>query len=204
MQGQNQLLNELLQLTSNKIQCNTEEILQDTFQKPVRTTYIYAILFENCFKDSPLRQTITNELLLIWNSWEQAGFRANQIVAWKNFTNDEHQIVHRIWDNYLSEITKKQYRIDKLIDKQEREMDEKIQVKEKITKCLDIYCRNACDKDLYLECLSEMDTQLKSGIIRSILIPDEIKILLPLANRLNPLEKLYAWKTYLAENRKSK
>jgi len=83
-------------------------------------------------------------------------------------------------------------------------MDEKIQIKEKITKCLDIYCRNACDKYLYLNCLSEMDIQLKSGIIRSILIPNEIKILLPLANRLNPLEKFYAWKTYLEENRKCK
>jgi hypothetical protein len=83
-------------------------------------------------------------------------------------------------------------------------MDEKIQIKETITKCLEIYCQNACDKQLYLECLDEMNTQLKSGIIRSIIIPQEISILLPLANRLNPLEKLHAWKTFLAENRKCK
>lgn len=83
-------------------------------------------------------------------------------------------------------------------------MDEKIQIKEKITKCLDIYCRNACDKSSYLQSLSEMDTQLQSGIILSIPIPEKIRILLPLADRLNPLEKLYSWRTYLAENRKCK
>jgi len=83
-------------------------------------------------------------------------------------------------------------------------MDEKIQIKETITKCLEIYCQNACDKQLYLDLFLEMETQLKSEIVRSIKIPNEIRILQPLADRLNPLEKLYAWKTFLAENRKCK
>jgi len=200
IQGQSQLINELIQLTGNKIQFHTEEILRDTFEKPTRVTCIYAILFEDCFKTSTLRQTVIDHLLVIWNIWEERGFRANEILGWKNFSTDERQIIHRIWD-FVSEIAEKQYQIDILIAKQEREMDEKIEIKEKITKCLEIYCRNACDKQLYLDCLSQMDAQLQSGIVRSIIIPNEIKILLPLADRLNPLEKLHSWTNFLAETR---
>lgn len=201
--GASQLINELIHLTSNKIQINNDEILRDTFEKPTRTTCVYAILFEDCFKTSTLRQTIVDQLLAIWSSWEERGFRANQITGWKNFSPDERQIVHRIWE-YVGEKAKKQYQIDTLIAKQQREMDEKIVIKEKFTKCLEIYCRNACDKEKYLECLSEIDTQLKSGIVHSITIPKSIEILLPRADRLNPLEKLHVWKTFLAENRRCK
>ncbi len=141
-------------------------------------------------------------MLAIWNTWEERGLRANQIVGWKKFNHDQRQIVHRIWE-YVGEKAKKQYQIDTLIAKQQLEMEEKIQIKEKITKCLEIYCRNACDKQKYLQCLADMDKQLEDGIVRSIVIPDSIRILLPLADRLNPLEKLHAWKTYLEENRQS-
>ncbi|CAF4025168.1 unnamed protein product, partial [Rotaria sp. Silwood1] len=50
---------------------------------------------------------------------------------WKKFSNEERQIVYRIW-NYIGETAKKQYQIDALIDRQRREMDEKIQIKERI------------------------------------------------------------------------
>ena len=203
IQGKSQLIDDLIQLIANRIQFNIDEILRDTFDHPTRTTCIYAVLFEDCFKSSILRQIIIDQLLALWNTWEDEGFRANQIRNWKKFSDEERQIVQRIW-NYVGEKAEKQYQIDSLIDKQRREMDEKIQIKEKITKCLEIYCQNACDKQLYLDLFLEMETQLKSEIVRSIKIPDEIQILLPLAYRLNPLEKLYAWKTFLAENRKCK
>jgi hypothetical protein len=198
-----QLIDDLIQLATNKIQFNIDEILRDTFERPTSTTCIYAILFEDCFKSSTLRQIIIDQLLALWNTWEDEGFRANQIRSWKKFSDEERLIVQRIW-NYVGEKAEKQYQIDSLIDKHRREMDEKIQIKEKITKCLEIYCQNACDKQLYLDLFLEMETQLKSEIVRSIRIPDEIRILQPLADRLNPLEKLYAWKTFLAENRKCK
>jgi len=202
-QGQSQLINQLIQLVASKIQLNTDEILRDTFEKPTRTTIVYAILFEDCFQSSILRQTTIDQLLAIWNTWEEKGLRANQIVGWKKFNNDQRQIVQRIWE-YVSEKAKGQFQIDELIAQQQLEMEEKIQIKEKITKCLEIYCRNACDKQKYLNCLADMDKQLEDGILRSIVIQDEIRMLLPRAERLNPLEKLYAWKTYLAENRQCK
>ena len=134
---------------------------------------------------------------------EEKGFRTNHIVGWKKFNNEQRQIVLRIWE-YVGEKAKKQYQIDTLIAKQQLEMEEKIQIKEKITKCLEIYCQNACDKQKYLKYLADMDKELEDGIVRSIVIPDAIRVFLPLADRLNPLEKLHAWKTYLAENREVK
>ncbi|CAF3395094.1 unnamed protein product [Rotaria sp. Silwood1] len=201
IQGKSKLINDLIQLTANKIQFNVDEILRDTFERPTRTTCIYAILFEDCFKSSRLRQIIIDQLLALWNTWEEKGFRASQILGWKKFSNEERQIVYRIW-NYIGETAKKQYQIDALIDRQRREMDEKIQIKERITKCLDTYCQNAFDKQLYLELLSEMETKLQSDIVRSITIPNQIKLFLPLVDRLTSLEKLNAWETFLAQTQK--
>ncbi|CAF2385070.1 unnamed protein product [Rotaria sp. Silwood2] len=200
-QGKSKLINNLIQLTANKIQFDVDEISQETFERPTRTTCVYAILFEDCFKTSTLRQTIIYQLRELWNVWEKEGFRANQILGWKNFSDEERQIVYRIW-NYIGETAGKQDKINTLIDRQQWEMDEKIQVKERITQCLEIYCQNAYDKQIYLDLLSDMETKLKSEIVRSIQIPDQIKSILPLVNRLNPLEKLNVWKTFLAQKRK--
>ncbi|CAF3343766.1 unnamed protein product [Rotaria socialis] len=199
--SQSQLVSSLIQLAANKIQITIDEILRDTFERPVRTSCIYAVLFEDCFKNLTLRQIVIDQLLALWNAWEEEGFRANQLLAWKKFSQEERLIVQRIW-NFIGEKAEKQSRIDELIDKHRRDMEQKIQIKEKITKCLEIYCRNACDKQLYLDVLSEMETKLKSDIVRSIMIPDEIKLLMPLVDRFAALEKLNAWRTFLEENRK--
>jgi hypothetical protein len=203
MKGQSQLISDLIQLTANKIQFNNDEIIRDAFEQPSRRTCIYVFLFEVNFKTPTTRQAIVDQLLALWNSWEKEGFRANHILSWKRFSDDERQIVERIW-NYVGETAHKQYQIDVLIDKQGREMEEKVVIKEKITKCLEMYCPNLHDKQFYFDLLSEMETQLKSEIVRSIRIPEKIKILLPLADRLNPLEKLHAWRTFLADHQRSK
>ncbi|CAF4340957.1 unnamed protein product, partial [Adineta steineri] len=81
--GTSQLVNDLICLTTNKIQFNINEILRDGFEKPTRTSCIYAILFEDYFKGSLLNQTIIDQLLALWNTWEDEGFRANQLQSWK-------------------------------------------------------------------------------------------------------------------------
>lgn len=199
--GKSAIINRLIQLFANRIQFTPEEILRDTFEKPSRTSIIYVILFDPAFQGSQLHQKVVDQLLAIWNTWEQRGLRANEIVGWKKFTPDQRQIIQRVWD-YVGGKAQKQYQIDHLIAQQQSEMEEKIRIKEKLTKCLEIYCRDACDKQTYLTCLADMDKQLESGVVRLIVIPEAIEILLPLADRLNPLEKLYSWKTFLRENRR--
>ncbi|CAF1549778.1 unnamed protein product, partial [Adineta ricciae] len=201
VKGQSALINELIQLTSRQIKFEVNEILRDTFERPTRTACVYAVLFDNCFENTTLRQMIIDQLLALWNSWEEEGFRANQLQNWKKFTNEERQIVKRIWD-YVGEKAEKQYQIDSLIDRQGREMEEKIQIKEKIIKCLEIYCEHACDKEIFFNLLAEIDDQLRSRVVRSIRISEEIQTLVPLAERLNPLEKLHAWQTFLAKHQK--
>ena len=194
--GKSEIINRLIQLIANKIQFTNDEILRDTFEKPSRTSIIYVILFDQAFQESKLHQKVVDQLLAIWNTWEERGLRANEIIGWKKFNPDQRQIIQRVWD-YVGEKAKKQYQIDRLIAQQQSEMEEKIRIKEKITKCLEIYCRDACDKQTYVTCLADMDKQLESGVVRLIVIPEAIQILLPLADRLNPLEKLYSWKTFL-------
>ena len=197
-----ELINRLIQLIAKKIQFTSEEILRDTFEKPSRNSIVYVILFDAAFQTSPLHCTLVDQLLAIWNTWEERGLRAHEIVGWKKFSASQRQIIQQIW-NYVGDKAEKQYQIDTLIEQQQLEMEEKIRIKETITKCLEIYCFNACDKQKYFDCLTAMDQQLESGVVRSIVIPEAIQILLPLADRLNPLEKLYSWKTFLREHRRN-
>ena len=203
IQGKSQLINDLIQLTSDKIQFNMDEILRDTFEQPTVATCTYAILFEDCFETSKIRHLIIDQLVSIWNTWNEEGFRAHQIIAWKKLSKEQRQIVHRIW-NPIGEKVKKPYQIDALIDKQRHEMDKIIRIKEQITRCLESYCQYAYDKQLYLDLLSEIEARLKSDIVRTITIPDKIQTLLPFVNRLNSVTKLNAWERFLAENRKCK
>ena len=196
--GESVLIRDLIALTTDRMHFTASEILRDTFEHPTQTSCIYMVLFEECFNNSKLRQILVDQLLTLWATWEQDGFLATQIMGWKGFNPQQRETVQRIW-NYMSEIAKKQFQIDHLIDNQQREMEEKIRVKEQITKCLENSCQHACDKRVYLDLLSEMEVQLRSKIVRSIQIPKKIEELLPLALRLNPLEKLHAWKIFLGQ-----
>lgn len=198
MQGQSKLINRLIELSASRIQFTTPEILQNTFERPTRASCIYAVLFEDCFKNLRIRQILVDQLLALWNTWEQEGFRANHLIAWKNFSYEERQIVDRIW-NYIGEKAEKQYRIDSLIDKQRRDMEQKIETIERITKCLEIYCQHASDKNSYLDILAEMGTKLRSDSVRSIVIPEKIQTLILSVDRLVVLEKLNAWRRFLAD-----
>ena len=199
--GESVLIKDLIALTAQRIQFTGQEILRDTFDYPSQTSCIYAVLFEECFNKSTLRQTLVDQLLVIWAAWEDEGFHANQIIGWRGFSPEQRDTVQRIW-NYMSEVAKKQFHIDILIDRQQKEMEEKIQIKEQIIQCLENSCQHACDKEIYLDLLSEMELALRSKIVRSIQVPEEIAQLLPLARRLNPLEKLHSWKIFLAQHQR--
>jgi hypothetical protein len=171
---------------------------------PTRESYIYLILFDDYFKKSKLREFIIKQLIKIWKIWEEKSFLLiPTIFKWKNFSNHQRHIVGKIW-YCVGQETGNVYDINILLTKQEHEMNNKTQIKEKISKYLEIYCQNACDKQTYFDCLVDMDTQLKSGIVGSITIPKEIESFLRVANCLNTLEKLYTWKSFLAKNQRCK
>ena len=75
--GENPLINDLIRLSSEKIQLTGFEILHDTFDQPTPRSFVYAVLFDPAFHESKLQKAIIDQLLAIWNSWEEQGFRAN-------------------------------------------------------------------------------------------------------------------------------
>ena len=198
--GENQLINDLIRLSSEKIQLTGFEILHDTFDRPTPRTFVYTVLFDPAFEASKLRRTIIDQLLAMWDDWEEQGFRATQIARWKGFNAEERQTVQRIW-NFIGEIAKRQFEIDALVNSQQHELDKKIQIKNQLNLCLDRYCQHAEDRKMYQTILDEIDAKLKSETLRFIKIPKELENLLPLAQLLNPLDRLYAWRIFFAEHR---
>ena len=194
------LIDDLIEITCGKFQFNIEDILHDTFERPTRASSTYRILFDEDLSKLNLRTRIIESLKTIWQTWTKQGLLANQILKWTNLSQDEKDIVQRFWE-LLAKTTGSKYNITRLIAKQKRAMDKKICIKENITKCLEIYCSNARDQADYLKYLAQIDKGLNSDSVRLIEIPDTIHSLLPMAIRLNPLEKIYAWRTFLLNNR---
>lgn len=192
--GSNQIVNRLIEFHLDKIRFSTEGILELISESPSHTSCVYPILFKDYFKTSKFHQATIDWLFTILDTQEMRYFYIGLMIYLKRLSNDQSQIIGQIINKLLS----KSYAAA-LAFKQEH-----IPKKIKITTYSDIYCQNAYDKQTYLDRLVETDAQLKSGIRYSIEVPEGMTILLVLADLLNPLEKLFAWKRFLAENQRCK
>ncbi|CAF3798053.1 unnamed protein product, partial [Rotaria sp. Silwood1] len=84
--------------TTDNIEINDEEILQDTFHTPNRSSFTYSVLFEDCFQTSKVRKKVVDRLIIQLNTWEEQGLRANEIRQWNNYADDQREVARRIWN----------------------------------------------------------------------------------------------------------
>lgn len=189
----------LLGLVTDKLTFTENEVLRDTFTRPNSTSSVYVFLFDPAFKDFQVQKRIISLLLNIWNYWQQHGLRASELLAWKKFSNKERDVAMKVW-NFMSELSKKPTTIIDLIEEQNKDMEEKLKMKEQVTRCLETCCKYAANKDFYLDVLFRMETKLRSESLRSVEIPAEIQKLVPYTAKLNFVADLEAWKQFLVKS----
>jgi hypothetical protein len=200
-QGKNILVRDLIRMVSDNIEMSAEEILQNTFYRPNRSSFTFSVLFKDCFRTSKPHQKTVNQLLIQLNTWEEQGLRANEIHQWNNYTTDQRQIACRIW-NHICKVAGKQYEIDTLVHRHETEMNNKLELMDNVVSCLDAYCQDASDKTSYNYHLESVQKQLSEKVLRLVQIPAELEMLLPFAKLLNPLTGSHAWLTFLEQHNK--
>lgn len=199
--GKNTLVLDLIHMAVENIEIDNTEILQDVFNQPNQSSFTYAIIFEDCFKISKLRQKIFTQLLIQLNAWEEQGLRANEIHQWKHYNNEQCKIACAVW-NYICQLAKKSYKIDTLVHRQETEMNDKLDLVDNVVSCLYAYCQDTCDKTFYDNQLKNVQEQLKEKVLGLVEIPPELYALLPFAKSLNPLTNSEAWQTFLKKHSK--
>jgi hypothetical protein len=202
--GKNDLVRALIYIATDNIEINDEEILQDTFHTPNRSSFIYSVLFEDCFHTSKVRKKVVDRLTIQLNTWEEQGLRANEICQWNNYGDDQREVARRIWNCICKDKEKqKPFDIDTLVHRQKTEMNDKMDLIDNVVSCLEAYCQDACDKISYDNYLKIAQEQLTEKVLRLVQIPPELHTLLPFAKLLNPLIGSNAWRTFLDKHNKS-
>ena len=194
--GSNTLVKELIGLATSKITLSAEDVLNDTFYRPSRQTFTYAILFDKSLNSYPISQTAIDYLNAQWEKWTAAGVRANDVWKWKGFSADEQSVVRQIWALTTTN-SKAKYPIDTLFNATDREMQAKLQIKEAIVTCLNAYCQHAADKDNYYVEIQKWQQQLEREVIQSIEIPRILQNIVPFTKDLNPFRNVHSWRTFL-------
>jgi hypothetical protein len=195
---QNKLVKDLIGLGTSLIEITEADILNDTFYHPSRETFTYAILFNESLNSfSICRQTI-NYLTGQWKKWIVEGVLANDLWTWNGLSVEQKVIVRKIW-TLVTQATKEKLEFDAVFDANHRDMQTKLEMKDKIVTCLNAYCQHAIDKDVYYKQVQEWHQRFEREIIQSIQIPKILEDIVPYAEQLNPYANVRSWQVFLNE-----
>ncbi|CAF4379298.1 unnamed protein product, partial [Rotaria sp. Silwood2] len=189
---QNRFLHELIEMTCKDIIIDDDEILQDVFYQPSNRAFTYFVLFLPSFKTTHTRQYIVDKLLAQSISWEEIGMRWDDISAWERYTNEQRAVADKVWA-HIRETSSKKFELVRLIKTENDKMQEKLEIIKMIPSCLDFYCSNATDKQQYKDLLQNIANSFTDKIIRTVVIPDDIEKLVPIAKRLDLYSKSNVW-----------
>jgi hypothetical protein len=197
------LLLDLTELICHKIEIIKNELLEDTFRHPTQTTFIYAVLKEKFFENLSIRKEIIQHLTSLWEEWEQEGFQISQINSWNELKDEQRQIACQIW-NLIGESLGKPIQLEQLINEAKEKIKDIVKTIENVASCINNYCQDACDRNHYLTHLQDIRDQLNQATIYSAKISQEIELLKPFADRLEPVIPSCVWQKYLKQNVEAK
>lgn len=193
---QNKLVKDLIDRATSLIEINEVEILNDTFYRPSRENFTYAILFNESLNSFPIYTQVMDYLKIQLKKWITEGVMANDVWTWQGFSNGQSSIVRKIWPLVI-QATGGTYQIDEIFDATHRDMQAKLEMKEKIVTCLDVYCQYASDKGMYHAEVREWHRRFERESIKSIEIPKMLQDIVPFAEKLNPYRNARSWRTFL-------
>ncbi len=193
---QNKLVKDLIGLGTSLIEITEPEILDETFYHPSRETFTYAILFNESLNSFAICRQIINYLNEQWKKWIVEGVLANDVWTWNGLSIEQKIIVRKIWI-LVTQSTKEKLEFDTVFDANHRDMEAKLEMKEKIVTCLNAYCQHAIDKNLYCKQVREWHQRFQREIIQSIQIPTMLEEIVPFAEKLNPYVNVHSWQVFL-------
>ncbi|CAF1283625.1 unnamed protein product, partial [Rotaria magnacalcarata] len=139
---QNKIVEDLIILAASMIEVGDSELLNDTFNNPSRSTFVYLILFDKSLSSLSIHKIIINRLSQQWTKWEQGTLLASDIRTWENFPKEQKAIFHEIWSLVAKE-TEKTVDIDLVFDVSCKALKAKLETNDKIITCLNTYCQEA-------------------------------------------------------------
>ncbi|CAF2688686.1 unnamed protein product [Rotaria sp. Silwood2] len=183
-------------LPTSMFEIGDAELINDTFNRPSKDTFIYAILFDESFSSLSTHKTIINRLNQQWTKWEQGNILASDIRTWEKFSGHQKALVHKIW-SLVAEETGKQEQLDSVFDNSCNALKQKLETNDKVITCLNTYCQGTIDKTKYDDLIKDWHARFEVENIGSIDLPSDLCNIVPFAEKLNPYATAMAWQTYL-------
>ena len=194
--GENELVNDLINHAASLIEVTNDEIINETFYSPSQHTFIYTVLFNSSFKSSSLYKRVINHLTETYKDWINNGCCVNDVYIYQGFSQEQLNIVEQIWA-LVTNTQKENLTISTLFKANRREMQAKLEMKDKVVSCLNAYCGHAIDKDLYHQQIREWYNRFQQATTKSAEIPQAFRDILPFANELNPYANASNWRMFV-------
>ena len=194
------LVRNLIELICEKIEMTKEELLNDTFYQPSRSTLTYHGLFDESLITLPIHQKIIEQLSSLRKKWDEEGFLVDDINIWSTLKENDKQIACQIW-NLVSKQLQNPTNLQQLINEAIAKIEVINKTLENVTTCIQDFCQDASDQRDYLTHLQQLQEQLNQTTTNSAKISPKIAALKPFADRIKSLTSSTIWQEYLEGKR---
>ncbi len=198
---ENVLLTDLIAACARLVQISNEEIRCDTFIRPTKKSCTYTILFNRHLNDFKLFIDTIEQLRSLWNRWthKDKGLTLSDLQIWQGHQPAERIIFDEIWNK-----VQKHFNIPQPIELVFRDAKEMFDKKESAIEAMKVvlnrYCDKATDYSHGMKLLQDMSEELREKPIRSVEIPQDLKSIEGIIEKLNPFIKSNVWVTYYNRN----
>lgn len=196
------LIQDLLELTCEKISITTKELLEHTFEQPTRSSITYYVLFDETLTSLPIHTKLLDQLRFIWEKWGNEGFLVTEINIWCALEESNKQLVRQIW-NYVTKYSNKSTDLQQLIDTARAEIEEITKTIENVSLCIKYFCYDATDQIDYLTDLQDIEKQMNEATTKTVKMSPKLQELKPFADRIKPLTESTVWQEYLRSKHSS-
>ncbi|CAF5163745.1 unnamed protein product, partial [Rotaria magnacalcarata] len=86
MDNQNKTVIDLIELTLTKIPISENDIVESAIKQPMKSTLIYHVLFNKCFRKFPIYEKVIELMDTLWARWDRKEMYANDIMIWQKQT----------------------------------------------------------------------------------------------------------------------
>jgi hypothetical protein len=183
---------ELMEICTDAIKLNDNDIYSDAIEKPNENSFISTILFNPYFNKLNIHQAAVNQLKDFLKRKKEIGLQLEDLNRTRNFSRNQNEHFRKIW-KYVQQFCGQQPSMETLLYTAHKQLEEKSSIKEKIQLCLTTYCKNATDIEQYQLEIDQLAHQLTNSAIKFIQIPDKISQLVPFADVLNPYNTCKTW-----------
>jgi len=196
----NQIVIDLIELILKKLPVSENDIFESTFKHPTRSSFIYYVLFNDCFRKLATYDKFIELMDTLWTTWNEKGLHAEYIKTWKEQKAEQRKVANQMW-NAIQRIKNRERPFEVMVEQDNNEFVNKEKISKKTRLCLQEYCQTASDIGILLNEIQSIEKKLWKDIVRSVEIPESIASIQSYVDQLIPYTKSQLWENFLKQNK---